>query len=56
MNDQCVSGYSDELQLEGEINSDSTFIVEKLLAEVPPCIDKKSQKKVSWLTTITVAG
>lgn len=45
--DQCISGYRDELQLDGEINSDSTFIVEKLLVEIPKCLDKTDHKKVA---------
>lgn len=53
---KCVSGTSDELQLDGEINPDSTYIVEKLLAEIPKCIDKADGRKFSTVVYMNSGG
>ena len=52
----CVSGFSDELQLDGEINQDSTYIVEKLLTEIPKCISRTTGNEVSTVVYMNSGG
>lgn len=43
----CTSGYIDEIELNGTINKDTSFILEKVLKDVNSCIDESGTRYVT---------
>lgn len=43
----CKSGFFEHLELDGEIGSDSSEVIERLLAQMSQCVDKESGDAIS---------
>lgn len=41
----CANGFSDHVEIDGEINVDSTFVMGKILNAIPKCVSSTSQRE-----------